>query len=430
MPRFILLLLSVLLALFTAPSLTAAAPAPPVYEHNGYLVYGPFYAYFNAHGGPATFGPPLSDAHHDPVSGLKVQLFRYARMELHGELILLSRLGNMYSAEHRDHPAFQWRTPDTSAPDDRFFADSGHSLGGAFGWYHQQHGDVALLGYPISDEFVADQPDGSAALVQYFERAVLRYEPPAEPDGVGSVHRLPLGEWAALDLPANLRTPQSPLRPLASATIAYPVGTSDGANIELAAQRLNGTLVEPGAQLSFLTAVGEISTATGYQRGTAIVNGAIVANAVGGGICTVATLLYRAAWAGGLPIVERRAHRYALRAYADAPGLDAAVYAPGLDLRVANHTGEAIFVVAHATGGSAMLTLWGRGDGRAVKLAAPVINDNGLTIHRSRTIQLADGRQWREQITTRYEPLPPPASPAPVADADQEEEQSEGQAPF
>jgi hypothetical protein len=417
MLRHGLLLFAVLVGLAGAPHSAVAAPAPPVYVHDNRVVYGPFFSFFRAHGGAAAFGVPLTDAYVEPASGLKVQLFTYARMELHGRTILLSRLGSVYAGERSADPAFGWRTAEATLPGYRFFPESGHTLGGAFGWYHAQHGGVALLGYPISEEFYELQPDGSPVLVQYFERAVLRYEPV----GGGMVQRLPLGVWAAAFAPSEQRTAPPQLRPLATEKIAYAAGTADGVNIELAAERINGSVVEPGAVLSFLHAIGEISTETGYRRGNAIVGGQIVASEVGGGICTIATLLYRAAWAGGLPIVERRAHRYALRAYADAPGYDAAVYAPGQDLRIANPTGAPIFVGVIAAHGTATLTLWGRGDGRAVELRPPQITNNGLTVWRSRTIRLADGRQWREQVTTRYAPLPPSAFPGPAAEAEQAE---------
>jgi hypothetical protein len=416
MSRLCLLLLASMIALFGAPRHALAAPVPPVFESNGHLVYGPFFAFFQAHGGEAIFGPPLSDPFHDPELGLTVQVFRYARMERHGEQVLLSRLGSAYAAGRAAEPAFQWRTADAAPAGYQFIPESGHTLGGAFAWYHQRHGGVAVLGYPISEEFYEAQPEGDSRLVQYFERAVLIYDPAAASAADDAVQRLPLGAWVAATLPSAVREPRAPLTPLAQATIAYPAGGNDGANIELAAQRLHGAYSEPGAQLSFLASVGPISAEAGYRPGSAIVNGAVVTDTIGGGICTVATLLYRAGWAAGLPVLERRAHRYALRAYADAPGFDAAVYAPKQDLRLANDTAAPIFVAVHTAGGVATLTLWGRADGRSVRQEAPVISADGLGVQRTRTIRLADGRQQRETVTTRYEPLPPPPSTRPAAD--------------
>lgn len=400
-----LLLVVGLLALVLAPHPAFAAPAPPVYTHAGRIVAGPFYAYFARHGGAAFFGEPLTDAYREPETGLQVQLFTYARMELHGATVLLSRLGSAYAAASGADPAFAWRTREATPPSYTFFPESGHALGGAFGWYHAQHGGTAFLGYPISEEFYEVQPDGTATLVQYFERAVLRYTPAGEGHG-GSVDRLPLGALAALTLPATLRATPPPLLPLATVQITYPAGTADGVNIERAAQRLHGAAVAPDAELSFLNAVGPITAAAGYRPGSAIVGGRIVSNSVGGGICTVSTLLYRAAWAAGLPIVERRAHRYALRAYADTPGHDAAVYAPNQDLRIANPTGETLFLSVAAAHGRANLTIWGRGDGRSVQLAPPKISADGLIIRRTRIIRFSNGSTHRETATTRYVLLP------------------------
>ncbi len=62
--------------------------------------------------------------------------------------------------------------PVAQAPDpgSRFFAYTGHSLGGPFKTFWDSRGGVAVFGYPISEEF---QENGMT--VQYFERAVLEY---------------------------------------------------------------------------------------------------------------------------------------------------------------------------------------------------------------------------------------------------------------
>jgi hypothetical protein len=410
MQRLILLLGVLGLALF-APGRPVFAAEPPVFLHNGFVVYGPFERFFSTNGAVALFGAPLSDAYIEAETGLRVQIFGHAVFELHGDTVQLRRLGSLAAGEYANHPAFAWRMPEQVPPEHTFFPESGHSLGGAFAWYHQQHGGVALLGYPISEEFFVAAADGSTQLRQYFERAVLSYDPVA-----ATVQREPLGERYAAQQQDRRAQPTLALQSLSSVTMRYAAGTPDGANIELAAQRLHAAFSEPGTTFSFLATLGEISEATGYQRGTAIVNGEIVHNEVGGGICTVSTLLYRAAWSAGLPIIERRAHRYALRAYADAPGFDAAVYAPSQDLRISNNTGEPIFVSVTAHNGVATLTLWGRGDGRSVGQAAPIISNDGLTIERSRTITWANGQQHREHVVTRYEPLPQPKAPPPPAD--------------
>lgn len=415
--RRALLLAITLAALAAAPPLSAAPPAPPALDAGGFIVDGPFLAFVRAHGGLEAFGQPLSDALHDEAEGALVQYFAYARLELRGGAVLLSRLGSLRAAGREAEPPFRWLTPDAPrAAGSAYIPESGHSLGGAFAWHHARHGGVALLGWPISEEFVERQPDGAELLVQYFERAILSYHPGA--GGVpGEVRQAPLGAWLAEGrLSAAERRPGRPLVALARASLAYNPASADGANIELAARRLDGALVEPGRGLSFLGAIGEVSEAAGYRPGSGIVGGELRDDVVGGGICSVSTLLLRAAWAAGLPIEERRAHRYLLRAYADAPGLDAAVFAPGQDLRVGNDTGSRLYVSAGAAGGTATLTIWGRGDGRVVALAPPEwVGEGRSEVVNARALRWPSGAGRRERLTTRYEPppAPEPAEPEP-----------------
>jgi hypothetical protein len=382
-----------------------AAVPPPALDLGGHVIDGVFLDYFIANGGLERFGPPLTDAFADPELGLPVQYFAYSRMERHGDAVLLTRLGALFAAGRLAEPPFQWVAPEASLSPGRVYVPaSGHTLGGAFRWYFERSGGVAILGHPISEELYESRPDGAPLLVQYFERARLSYHPGL--DGAeGEVHPSPLGAWLAERLaPAQQRAPGRPLAPLATMTIAYPAGGASAANIELAASRLNGAVVEPGLPISFLAALGEISAAAGYQPGPAVRGGAVVYDEVGGGICTVATLLYRAAWAAGLPILERRGHSRWLGAFADQPGLDAAVATPGPDLRALNDTGERLYLAVAARGGRATLSLWGRGDGRSVSLAPPeLLEGPQIETVNTRVVRSAGGALLRrERVVTRY----------------------------
>ncbi|MBF6613383.1 MAG: glycosyltransferase family 39 protein [Chloroflexi bacterium] len=81
------------------------------------------------------------------------------------------------------------------ANDRSYFLQSGHTLGGGFRTFWQQHGGVDKLGYPISEEMQQVNPlDGQTRTVQYFERAVLEYHP--EYAGTPNVVMLaPVGLW-------------------------------------------------------------------------------------------------------------------------------------------------------------------------------------------------------------------------------------------
>jgi len=422
MRRVLPLLLT--LAALVAPRPVLAAPAPPPPPHaldaGGFVVDGPFLDFALAHGGLAALGEPLSDALRDRGEGVLVQYFAYARLELRGGAVLLTRLGSLRAAGREAEPPFRWLAADSPRPaGSTYIAESGHSLGGAFAWYHATGGGVALLGLPISEEFVERGPGGEELLVQYFERARLSYHPGAG-ETPGEVRREPLGRWlAGLRLSEAERRPGRPLIALATARLAYNPRSGDGANIELAISRLDGALVEPGAAISFLDTIGEVSAETGYVAGSGIVGGKVSGDVVGGGICSVSTLLFRTAWAAGLPILERRGHRYLLAAYADAPGLDAAVFTPDQDMRARNDSGERIYISAAAANGAAAVTLWGRGDGRAVELAPPERSGPaGLDVVNRRVVRLPSAAPRAEWVRTRYAPRPteaPATTPAEPA---------------
>ena len=78
-------------------------------------------------------------------------------------------------------------------------------------------------------------------------------------------------------------------------------------NISLASSRFKGVLVAPGETFSFNNVLGDVSGFTGYKQAYIIQDGKTILGD-GGGVCQVSTTLFRAAFAAGLPIGERRAH--------------------------------------------------------------------------------------------------------------------------
>jgi hypothetical protein len=94
--------------------------------------------------------------------------------------VLLSQLGTFRYKEKYPNGA-PGQKPNTS-PGSRFFAETGHRVGGKFLEYWDTHGGLEQQGYPISDEFreVSDL-DGKTYTVQYFERAVFELHPENQP---------------------------------------------------------------------------------------------------------------------------------------------------------------------------------------------------------------------------------------------------------
>ena len=139
-------------------------------------------------------------------------------------------------------------------------------------------------------------------------------------------------------------------------TIGFFPGESNGfgANIRIPAANLNGQVVGPGQQFSFLQAVGPIDAAHGFQQGGVIIHGqSLHTGAIGGGICSASTTMFDAAALAGLQIDERHAHFYYINRY--PIGQDATVYSNGTttwDLRWTNDTPYPIVIRSWATKGS------------------------------------------------------------------------------
>lgn len=147
-------------------------------------------------------------------------------------------------------------------------------------------------------------------------------------------------------------------------------------NINLAASRVNGALVKPGDVFSFNNTVGNISSLSGYKQAYVISGGKTILGD-GGGVCQVSTTLFRAVVNAGLPIIERNQHAYRVGYYEQdsGPGVDAAIYSPGVDFKFKNDTGKHILIQAipDMTNYTLAFQLYGTKDDREVIVNKPVI---------------------------------------------------------
>ncbi len=114
-------------------------------------------------------------------------------------------------------------------------------------------------------------------------------------------------------------------------------------NIALAAQAINNTTLMPGETFSFNGTVGQRTPEKGY-RGAPAIQGGVLIDDVGGGVCQVSSTLFCAAAGAGMAIVERTAHAWPV-SYLDK-GLDATVNWPGLDLKFKNNQDTPVFIIA------------------------------------------------------------------------------------
>ena len=115
-------------------------------------------------------------------------------------------------------------------------------------------------------------------------------------------------------------------------------------NVSLAADSINGTIVQPGEEFSYNGTVGQRTKAKGYGEAGAYLNGEVVQE-VGGGVCQVSTTLYNAIFRAGIKSTERTSHTFA-PSYV-TPGLDATVSWEGPDYKFVNNSPYPIGLFAH-----------------------------------------------------------------------------------
>jgi len=143
-------------------------------------------------------------------------------------------------------------------------------------------------------------------------------------------------------------------------------------NIKLGTSKLNGILIAPGEEFSAVEAIGAVNEEEGYKKEFVIKMDKSVEE-FGGGLCQIATTLFRLALDTGLSVTERQNHSYVVGYY--GPGLDATIYGPHPDLRFVNDTGNYILLQGIVENGNLTFELYGRKDGRKVTISEPRIRD-------------------------------------------------------
>jgi vancomycin resistance protein YoaR len=154
-------------------------------------------------------------------------------------------------------------------------------------------------------------------------------------------------EYTQPEVSSDATAEQLGITELVSSHTSYFRGSSSERihNIATAAARFHGLLVPPGAVFSMADAMGDVSLDTGFAEALIIFGGQTI-EGVGGGVCQVSTTLFRTAFFGGYPIVERHPHAYRVGYYEqtaqgwdqDLAGLDATVYVPQVDFKFKNDT--------------------------------------------------------------------------------------------
>ena len=153
----------------------------------------------------------------------------------------------------------------------------------------------------------------------------------------------------------------------------YHASPTQAKNIQLVADRINGTVVQPGQVFSYNKIGGPYNEHNGYGWGRAFSGDRIIPS-LGGGVCQGASTLYSALLRTGLQIVER--HQHGLTVPYLPAGEDATVsYTSNLDFKFRNNQSTPVLISAKGYPEQRILTIaiWGAKPGPKIKVCHKVL---------------------------------------------------------
>lgn len=127
-------------------------------------------------------------------------------------------------------------------------------------------------------------------------------------------------------------------------------------NLNIAASKIDGTILAPGEEFSYNKIVGERSIAAGYKEAK-IYQGGKVIDGLGGGICQISSTLYNAVICANLDVTERYNHQF-ITSYVQ-PGRDATVAYGSKDFKFKNNRTYPIRIDVYITSGIAKVDIYG-----------------------------------------------------------------------
>src|SRR3989339_25984 len=150
-------------------------------------------------------------------------------------------------------------------------------------------------------------------------------------------------------------------------------------NIANAVKKLNGILVKPGEEFSTLKYTRPFTYEGGYLP-ELVIKGDEIKPEIGGGLCQIATTLFRMSMNAGLQVDQRSNHSLVVNHYNDPvngnPGTDATVYDPAPDFKFLNDTNNYILIQTEMDRKRQELifTIWGASDGRTGSYTHPIVH--------------------------------------------------------
>ncbi len=160
-----------------------ARAAERCFPETGFCIGGRFLDYWQQHGGLAVNGYPLTAERQEFLEDneeYSVQYFERSRFEYHPRNaapndVLLSTFGRQLLLTVRPVVPTARAAP---LPEQRYFAETGHNLGGRFLAYWSTNGGLMQFGFPLTEELPETLlEDGNRYTVQWFERGRLELHP-------------------------------------------------------------------------------------------------------------------------------------------------------------------------------------------------------------------------------------------------------------
>jgi vancomycin resistance protein YoaR len=169
-------------------------------------------------------------------------------------------------------------------------------------------------------------------------------------------------------------------------------------NIQVGVDKLYGILIKPDEEFSLLSALGKVDADAGYLP-ELVIKDAKTTPEFGGGLCQIATTVFRSVLNSGMPVTFRRNHSYRV-AYYEPAGTDATIYDPAPDFKFLNDTGHYVLLITKLDGNLLTFTFWGTKDGRKVEMGDPVIS-NIVKPKESKLIETTDLPVGQKKCTER-----------------------------
>ena len=133
------------------------------------------------------------------------------------------------------------------------------------------------------------------------------------------------------------------------------IGIISAFPLNLAISKLNGVIIENGAEFSFNNTIGPMNEGNGFKKATGFDSNGKKIKISGGGICQISSTLYNCALIAGFDITER--HPHSRRVYYVPKDKDATILYGSLDLKFVNNSGSKVRIDASATKSTVTITL-------------------------------------------------------------------------